>query len=362
MRTLTRYITRIFLSHLIVMLVAFVALLQLLDLLNNAEDIIRRHGDSPLVITRYAVLRLPELITFLLPFSVLMASLLSLAKLSQSNEITALKASGLSFYRTLFAFLPAVCIIAGIHFLLSDQVAPQTSRALSQWDAEAEANGNIPEDSQGSGLWTRDGSTLVRVSGVADQGRKLWGITLFQRDSGGNLVDRVTAITATYERGGWQLADVEQLAITSGTGGEFTRAPSLRWESSLTPRHFADLSAPPSTLSLLELIAFVTNPEVGNRPLYFYETWLHKRVALPVASMLMVLLAAPVAQGLQRHRGVGLGLAVGVGLGFLYFVTDGLVLALGEAGAIPPALAAWAPSLLFASIGALALIRIEGYR
>ena len=37
-------------------------------------------------------------------------------------------------------------------------------------------------------------------------------------------------------------------------------------------------------MSLNELAGFVANPGVGNRPTYFYETWLHKRLAIPVAS------------------------------------------------------------------------------
>lgn len=362
MRTLIRYITRIFLGNLFVMLLAFVSLLQLLDLLNNAEDVIRRHGDSVLVLARYAVLRLPELVTFLLPFSILMASLLSLAKLSQNNEILALKASGMSFYSVLLAFLPAVALVAAVHFVLSDRVAPQTSRMLSQWDAEADSAAERPPSNQGPAIWIRDGATLARISAVVDDGKKLWGVTLFNRDSRGNLVERLTAATAAYTGDGWQLSDVERLLITREAGGVFARYTTRSWETSLTPNHFADLVAPPSTLTLTELLTFVTKPDTGYRPTYFYETWLHKRIALPIASVLMVLLAAPVAQGLQRYGGIGTGLAAGVGLGFLYFVTDGLVLALGEAGAIPPALAAWSPSLLFASVGGLALIRIESHR
>src|SRR3546814_3144490 len=88
---------------------------------------------------------------------------------------------------------------------------------------------------------------------------------------------------------------------------------------------------------------------------------MQKRIALPAAVLIMLLLAAPVAQGLQRHGGIVAGLAAGTGLGFLYFITDGFVLALGEAGAIPPVLAAWTPALIFASLGGAAQIRFGGY-
>jgi lipopolysaccharide export system permease protein len=75
---------------------------------------------------------------------------------------------------------------------------------------------------------------------------------------------------------------------------------------------------------------------------------------------MMVLLAAPVAQSMQRQGGMVRGLALGVVLGFLYFVTDGFVLTLGEAGALPPVVAAWSPALLFGIVGSATLVRMEG--
>ena len=50
-----------------------------------------------------------------------------------------------------------------------------------------------------------------------------------------------------------------------------------------------------------------------------------------------------------------------IGLGFLYFVTDGLLMTLGEMGTISPMIAAWSPMAIFAAIGISALLKIEGY-
>jgi len=133
------------------------------------------------------------------------------------------------------------------------------------------------------------------------------------------------------------------------------------WDTRLTPGHFSDMAATPSSLSLRELRRFVSSPGVGAHASYFYETWLFKRLAIPPISLLMLLLAAPVAQGMMRQGSMAAGYMIGIGLGFFYFVTDGLVLALGEAGAIPPVLAAWTPAALFGSIGGAALLRMEGY-
>jgi lipopolysaccharide export system permease protein len=362
MLTLIRYASRLFFTHVGIMLIGFVSLLQLLDILNNADEILERHGAGLMPMLRYAWLRLPESITYMTPFSVLMGAMLAVARLAQHNEVLALKAAGLSFYRLLLAFVPAALVTAAAHFAFSDYLAPQAARALAQWDAEAAAAGDLePSASLDKSVWVRDGGTLVHVAIVFDDGRELRGVTVFRRDAFGNLVERITARSASYGEGGWRLFGVERLDLAPGAGGTFVRNMEQPWDTVLTPGHFSDLATPPSGLSLAELVNFAANPDVGNRPTYYYETWMQKRISLPAAILIMLLLAAPVAQGLQRHGGIVAGLAAGLGLGFLYFVTDGFVLALGEAGALPPALAAWSPAVMFASLGGAALIRFEGY-
>ena len=73
----------------------------------------------------------------------------------------------------------------------------------------------------------------------------------------------------------------------------------------------------------------------------------------------MPLLAATAAFGLARSGQVLLRATIGMALGFAYFVADNFSMALGNIGAYPPFLAAWAPFLLFLLIGEFVLIRQE---
>ena len=73
----------------------------------------------------------------------------------------------------------------------------------------------------------------------------------------------------------------------------------------------------------------------------------------------MPLLAAIAAFGLARSGQVLLRACIGMALGFAYFVADNFSLAMGNAGAYPPLIAAWAPFLLFLLIGETVLIRTE---
>src|SRR5690606_14928605 len=254
MLTLVRYASWLFMTHVGLMLFGFVSLLQLLDILNNTEEIIVLHGTGVQPLLRYAWLRLPEPVVYMMPFSVLMGSMLAVARLAQHNEVLALKAAGLSFYRLLIAFVPAALIAAGLHFLLSDRLAPVASRALVQWDAAASAGNDMVEPPSEQEVWVRDGPTLIRVAVVFGEGRELHGVTLFRRDEIGNLTERITARAARFTDGAWHLYGVEQLKLVPGSGGVFSRHVQQPWSTALTPGHFSDLATPPSGLSLAELI------------------------------------------------------------------------------------------------------------
>ncbi len=360
MSTVSRYVSRLLFIHLALMLVGFVALLQLLDLLNNADDITEKHGSGIAALVKYAALRLPDTVSFILPFSVLIAALLTLARLARHNEVLALKAGGMSFYRLLLNLMPAVLVIGLLHFLLSDQLVPASARALQEWDASTGVDLGTGSDDP-AGMWARDGTTFVHVRSVSAGGTELRDLTLFKRNDRAVLTERITARRAVHDGRLWQLFDVRTLSLADGQDGNEVSDPEGQWATALTPGHFADLAADPGTLSFGDVWRFAMNPDVGSRPADFYRTWLQHKLALPLTSLLMVLLAAPVAQGLQRHGGMAAGLAAGVGLGFLYFVAEGLLLTLGETGAIAPVIAAWGPAILFGAVGAIALLRIEGY-
>jgi lipopolysaccharide export system permease protein len=357
MPTLRRYATRQFTANLALVMLAFVSLLQLFELLAQSDDIIKLHGPRAAAFAWHALLNMPEIITVVTPIGVLMAALLTLARLALQNEVLALKSAGLSYYRLLLAFAPVALAVGVLNLLIADQVMPRTSRALVQWDAEspkAKTDVSIKD-----GFWIRDGDLLVRVGRVSPRGTKLAQVTLIERDKRLQVVMRVIAETAEYRDGSWQLHKAERLALSEGEPGQFSFAETMPWNTRLLPRQFSDFASPSATLSFADLIRFITHAGVGSHPVSYYMTLFHKRLALPLTSLMMVLLAAPVAQSMQRQGGLVRGMAIGVALGFLYFVANGFVLTLGEAGALPPAAAAWSPSLLFATIGAAALVRME---
>jgi lipopolysaccharide export system permease protein len=99
--------------------------------------------------------------------------------------------------------------------------------------------------------------------------------------------------------------------------------------------------------------------EVAGRPADEAKAGLAHKISGPVSTLLMPLLAAVAAFGLARSGQVMMRAVTGMALGFAYFVADNFSLAMGNAGAYPPWIAAWAPFILFLLIGETVLVRTE---
>ena len=347
-----RYIGRQFLGRFALLLAGLSALVALLDLMAHGGAVVA--GDGAAALGRYLGLRLPLIVSKLIPFSVLVAALLTLVGLVRHRELVVLIGAGVSQFRLILAFLPAVAVIAGAHFWLDDGVAPTAVAELRDWGAGGHSSGNRVRD--GAATWVREGNDVVRVRAVGAGEERLAGVTIFQRDAEGILAGRIDAATAALEDGTWTLYDVARFDTASNT---VTAVARMTWRGDLRPSLLASLSTHPSELSFGAVRRYVDAPGYGSRPLYVYRTWLNRKIVAPLVSLLMVLIAVPLGQRFQRRGSAATTLAVGISIGFCFFVFDGFSLAVGEAGLLPPWIAAWAPILAFAAIGGTLAFHVE---
>ena len=105
--------------------------------------------------------------------------------------------------------------------------------------------------------------------------------------------------------------------------------------------------------------AAIDQLKTAGRSTIALETGYWHKFSGPLSALLMPLLAAVAAFGLARTGQLFVRTLIGMALGFAYFVADNFAVAMGNLGAYPPMLAAWAPFALFLLIGEAVLIRTE---
>lgn len=356
--TITRYLTRTFLVRVLSVLFALSALLQLLDLLDAASTVLERGlGGGGLIY--YTVIRLPMVVERVVPLAVLIGSLSTLWTFASTNEIVAMRSVGMTPYQIMGALLPAALMVAIGHFLLSDQVAPRAERAFTSWWAATDNVADNPDDdSPDKPVWFRLGDNVVRIATISDDGRKITGLEMVSRDATGKATALMSAARGEHGPDGWRLFDVTRTRI--GDPVRTTHEDSTLWREELSPNNMVDLRKPMENISFHRLLRIVRGTWAGGGSPAFYATRLHSTYAAPLASLVMLLLAAPVAHGMRRRGGAMGSLALGTVIGLAFLLSAGILGSMGQAGVLPPVVAVWAPLIFFAAIGGAIMVYVEG--
>lgn len=350
---LGRYLFILTAGRILAALAVLVGILQILDLLEVTTEILDRKLGAGGVFY-YGLLRLPRLIEQAAPLAVLAGSLFAFAKLAGESAVTAMRSTGISAYRVTALTLPAAAMLAAIQLLIGMVVAPRTDATLAEW---WQATAPQEEASEARDALTfRVGDEIV-VGRPSEDARRIDQLTIYRRDAAGRLVQRTTADSAVFENGAWRLTAPRFEAITAdgvNTGG----AEAMTWTQNIRPADIQALQAGGATISPGEARRALQGG-VSVRPKTFYDTQVQRAWAAPFACIVMLLLAAPAA--LANFRGGASTLIVQcLTGGLLFLVFDGAFTALGENGAAPAVLAAWAAPVIFSGLGVTALLYLEG--
>jgi lipopolysaccharide export system permease protein len=350
------YMARMFVMRTLAVLAALVVVLMTLDLLGESGKILRVEGNGDAELWRYVSLRIPQLISRFLPFAVLLGTLITLATLNQNSEVVSMKAAGISAHQIIAPLIVASLGIAAVSFAFNERIVTRATATLSSW--EKVDYGPVPRDSGvRPNVWVRWGDDLILAREVRGQGpsTELRKISIYDRDYE-TLKAIVTAERATRAGNGWRLERVETFDVAAGVARRSAAEP---FGEGLDPTQFTLASISADEQDFVTLRDSVRQLKMAGRPTAELESGLWHKVSGPLSAVLMPLLAAVAAFGLARSGQLFIRAVIGMFLGFAYFVADNFALAMGNLGAYPPLLAAWAPFVLFALIGETVLIRTE---
>lgn len=351
--TLPVYLLKLMAGRILTALLVLVGILQILDLLDVTTDILDRDLGAAGV-GYYALLRLPRLIEQAAPLAVLAGSLFAFGKLAGDSAVTAMRSTGVSAYRLTMMAIPAALMIALAQLTIGMVIAPSTDARLGEW-----WQASTPNDPSKviDPVTFRVGDEIVVAVPRDPDGRSLEKVTIYRRDAEGRLTQRTTAQAAIYEDGRWRLIEPRFESLGANNVLE-SGARSQDWSETLTPGDVRTLAMGQTTVTAAEASRALAGG-LSTRPRTFYDTQIQRAWAAPVACIVMMLLAAPA--GLANFRGGGATLIVQcLAAGLLFLVFDGAFTALGENGAAPPVLAAWAAPSMFAALAMTILLYLEG--
>jgi lipopolysaccharide export system permease protein len=352
------YLAKTFITRILAVLVMLVLVLMMLDLLTTTADILAYPGNGEGELLHYVGLRVPQLIARFLPYSVLLATIITLATLNQNSEVVAMKAAGLSAHQILAPLLLAAGLVSLTSFAFNERVVTRATGTLSAW--QAVDYGPIPQDSGvRSNLYLAVGNDILSAATASGAGpaMTLRNVTFYERDPKGMIRRELSGDSAVWANPGWRLGNPRVFDVRTAQASRSTMPVVVA--RGLTPDQVALGKVDPDAQTLATLSHSIKSlDKEGRRTSELRGKWWHK-LSGPLSALLMPLLGAVAGFGLARSGFLFARAVIGMALGFAYFVVDNAALAMGSFGGYPPLLAAWAPFLLFLLVGETVLIRTE---
>ncbi len=351
-----RYLVRQFVTFILIGLAVATALFIVVDLLLTLDRYLR--VKPPLLyVLEHFVYAVPAALYQGLPVVMLVATVFLFLTLTRWHELTALKAAGISLYRTSAPVLVVGAAVALGAGLFQEFLLPGLSERGEEVD-RVKIRGLLPKHLQSrTRLWLRSSDTrFYRVELLNPSNNDLHGVTILEVGPGFRLTSRLDARRAHWTPGGWELNDGAFREVSRD--GRVTTLAFERTGLDLdeTVKDFTDIQKPPTAMSYRELREYLARLEAAGFHAKRYFVDLYSKLSDPLRNLIMVLVAIPFA--LQSPRGGRLyGIALAIGLMAGYMVVDYSARAFARADLLPPLLAAWTANLIFLGLGTSLFLR-----
>jgi lipopolysaccharide export system permease protein len=353
MNLMSRYLARAAIAGSLLALTIILSLELVFAFLDESGDV-GRGSYTALRALLYVLASAPQRAYEAFPMATLIGSLMGLGGLAARNELTAMRAAGLSVGQVVRAVLMAGLVLAAMSFVLGEWLAPPSERWAQ--DVRSVALNNRLATDKGTGFWAREGERFVQVERALSQSRLL-GVRLYEFE-GGRLDRLVTAAQAEFVDGQWRLEDV-RISRIGDDGVTVEQLASLPWVSDLRPDVLEVVVVEPETLPVAALWTYVEYLERNGLESDRYRLAFWEKVVTPLATVTMLLLAVPLVFGSVRSAGAGQRIFIGVLIGIVFFLANRLLSHLGLLYGLPPLLSAILPTLVFMVIGTVAILRVR---
>jgi LPS export ABC transporter permease LptG/LPS export ABC transporter permease LptF len=329
-------------------------------------DIIRFR--TPLVtVGEYLLNLIPFILYHITPLCALVAVLITFGSFSRTSELTAMKATGMSLYRTIFPVLLIAAILSVSLFAFAETYLPAANRrqeALRSVIKGKPAQTFLRPDRQWMSGQTNGENEPSRIfyyqffDGSQDVFANL---TVFEFKPGTfQMTRRIYAQSAHWDadKNAWTLENGWQRTFSKDSTTSYQAFTSQSFpEIHEEPSYFKKEVRPSQEMSYGELERYIKDLSQSGFDTTQLRVQLNTKLAYPLMAFVMAMLAIPFALSTGK-RGNLAGIGAGIGLAIVYSVIALFFENLGDVNTLPAVLAAWSPDILFAIAGTYLLLRV----
>ena len=357
--TLHVYFGRQFLTWVFGTILSLSIIIFLLDL----TELMRRGSGKPeatfAVILEMAAFKTPQMILTVLPFSVLVGSMLAVSRLTRNQELVVARAAGISIWQFL---VPALLMAFALGLAATGLFNPVASVMTANYDR---LENQVLRNQTGAltiapgGLWLRertpDGHAILHARNLTGDPPLLTDVMIFLFGEGDTFRRRIDTTMARLEPDHWFMED----PVIIDTDGIVTERDEYRLPTTFTSDSIRESFQPPETMSFWDLPNFIALLEEAGFPAVRHRLHFQRLLATPLLLCTMVLIGTAFSLRMPRQGGTVIWGCAGLALCFLIYFMSDLTMAFGLAMRIPELLAAWTPVAVTALVGITGLLYAE---
>ena len=346
---LDSYLARGFMRIFAITLVCTTSLYIIVDFFDNVGAFITTDASTWTVI-RYFFYKAPLSTSRVIGFATLFSTLFCLGMLARSQEITAMRSSGISVPRITLPLLILSVIICLFTFFWNETLVPIFAHQ-AQTIYRTEVRKKQQKSLLGTAdIWMRGSASFVNVDDFDPATNTLHGVTVFLLNRDFTLRGLVEIPSAKWNGRIWEAVQATEWRVPKD-GKIVSQKTTDAVPISDSPEDLKLLARDADAFSYFDLQKQIADMRSKGMDATRYEVDLQSKLALPLISPLVVLIAIPFALKRQMSGSMALSFGVAMLIAFGYWVLAAFCISLGHSAALPAWVSAWIPNVIFAMIG-----------
>jgi len=358
-RILDFYICKEFFVIAVFVMLGVLSIYNIVEIFERIDDVFESKV-SVVYLFKYLYYAQPQIIGYIIPITILISTLLTIAILSKNSEVIAIKAAGISVFRFTAPLIVLGLLASVLSFGLHEKIIPESNKRSEKiWEVDIRHNEPKGLTTQNQIWYRAEGNKIFHITLMIGDVNTLFGVNIYEFNDDFSLKKIVIADTAKWnENGYWDLQKVRERIINSDGVLILSEKEKDIYYTAEKPEDFMREYQKPEEMSYAALKRYITKLEQTGYGTYKYKTDLYNKLAIPLTSLIMVLIAIPFALKVGKS-GAMAGIGISIAIGITYFAIHSSFLAVGYSGKIPPFVAAWIGNVFFTCAALYMMTKVD---
>ncbi len=307
----------------------------------------------------FVLLKVPFMFVQLTPASILLATITVFALMNRSNELLAIRSSGISIYYLVKPAILAGVALALLMFFLGETIIP-ISMAKSNFIKNNDIRKKKNYYSARKDIWIKSENRLIHINYYDPVGQSVAGITITSLRKNFTLEKRIDAKRGFFEEGKWVFEEIiEQTHEENTMDYDVKLYDKKNIPLAFKPEDLGEVAKKSEEMSFFELKKYLNKVEEEGYDATTYKVDLNGKIAFPFICIIMALTGAATGMRSYVKENLPKAIAIGVVIAFMYWIMYGFCISMGYGSILPPVISAWVANLFFVCFGTLYLINTE---